>query len=57
MEWNLDYNVDKFHIDFNTGKITYINLDTNKDVVVIIGGSQKFISLYKLNPKLELINI
>ena len=34
MEWNLDYNVDKFHIDFNTGKITYINLDTNEECII-----------------------
>ena len=34
MEWNLNVNVDKFNIDFNTGKITYINLDTNTEGII-----------------------
>lgn len=34
MEWNLNFNVDKFNIDFNTGKITYINLDTNTEGII-----------------------
>lgn len=34
MEWNLNFNVDKFSIDFNTGKITYINLDTNEESLI-----------------------
>jgi len=34
MEWNLNVNVDKFLIDFNTGKISYINLDTNEESII-----------------------